>query len=191
MAAEEELDAMDARRRAREMEADYELERVNPFERQELGDEYDDEAEEEKDGVERALNLEKFECPLREWIAEDRTRREIQRRFRKFLLTYYDGIEKVVEWMKQNGDEPLPPELLSISKNPIYQDAISKMCADNKASLEVSYAHIAKVQSLLAIWLTDVPRDMLQIFDEVLQAVVLISYPHYSKVFHYIIIIIG
>jgi DNA replication licensing factor MCM2 len=56
------------------------------------------------------------------------------------------------------------------------------MCASNKGSLEVSYGHIAKVQSLLAIWLTDVPRDMLQIFDEVLQSVVLADFPHYSKV---------
>lgn len=56
------------------------------------------------------------------------------------------------------------------------------MCAINSASLEVSYAHLADMQSLLAIWLTDVPRDMLQIFDEVLQAVVLAEFPHYNKV---------
>jgi len=56
------------------------------------------------------------------------------------------------------------------------------MCAINSASLEISYAHLADMQSLLAIWLTDVPRDMLQIFDEVLQAVVLADFPHYNKV---------
>jgi hypothetical protein len=56
------------------------------------------------------------------------------------------------------------------------------MCAANSSSLEVSYGHIAKVQSLLAIWLTDVPRDMLQIFDEVLQNVVLHEFPNYTKV---------
>jgi DNA replication licensing factor MCM2 len=58
------------------------------------------------------------------------------------------------------------------------------MCTNNSASLEVSYQHLAKVQSLLAIWLTDVPREMLQIFDEVLQAVVLQSIPNYSKIAH-------
>ena len=56
------------------------------------------------------------------------------------------------------------------------------MCAINSASLEISYAHLADMQSLLAIWLTDVPRDMLQIFDEVLQTVVLADFPHYNKV---------
>jgi len=56
------------------------------------------------------------------------------------------------------------------------------MCAINSASLEISYAHLADMQSLLAIWLTDVPKDMLQIFDEVLQTVVLADFPHYNKV---------
>ena len=184
LAAEEELDARDTIRRAREMEADYNLERVNRFEQQELdeGEEFEDEYMD--DGAERALNLEKFECPLREWIAEERTRREIQRRFKKFLLTYYDDIEKVAEWMrKHEGEEPKPPLPPTLKvKKPIYPQKIRTMCASNSASLEVSYGHIAKVQSLLAIWLTDVPRDMLQIFDEVLQSVVLAEFPHYSKV---------
>jgi hypothetical protein len=56
------------------------------------------------------------------------------------------------------------------------------MCANNSASLEVSYGHLAEMQSLLAIWLTDVPRDMLSIFDEVLKTVVLKEFPHYAKV---------
>lgn len=56
------------------------------------------------------------------------------------------------------------------------------MCSENSASLEISYGHLAEMQSLLAIWLTDVPRDMLQIFDEVLQSVVLADFPHYAKV---------
>lgn len=56
------------------------------------------------------------------------------------------------------------------------------MCAANSASLEVSYGHLASLDSLLVLWLTDVPRDMLQIFDEVLQQVVLIEFPHYTKV---------
>ena len=57
------------------------------------------------------------------------------------------------------------------------------MCAANSASLEVSYGHLGEMQSLLAIWLVDVPRDMLQIFDEVLKTVVLERFPHYAQVF--------
>lgn len=184
MAAEEELDAMDAKRRAREFESDYNLEKVNRYEQMEL-DEYDEMDEEyQDDGAERPLNLEKFECPLREWIAEERTRREIHRRFKKFLLSYYDDIEKVADWMRRHEHmdpkPPLPPPLAI--RPPIYPYKIRMMCASNASSLTISYAHIAKVQSLLAIWLTDVPRDMLQIFDEVLQSVVLQEFPHYSKI---------
>lgn len=57
------------------------------------------------------------------------------------------------------------------------------MCLNNSSSFEISYGHLAEMQSLLAIWLTDVPRDMLQLFDEVLQSVTLVEFPYYySKV---------
>lgn len=56
------------------------------------------------------------------------------------------------------------------------------MCASNLSSLEVSYGHLAEMQSLLAIWLTDVPKDMLEIFDEVLLSVVTAEFPHYKMV---------
>lgn len=94
LAAEEELDAMDMKRKQRDLQMETNLERVNRSEQAEL-DEDDEEQEEEEemglDGSDKALNLEAFECPLKEWIAEERTRREIARRFRKFLLTYYPG----------------------------------------------------------------------------------------------------
>lgn len=41
---------------------------------------------------------------------------------------------------------------------------------------------MAETQYLLAIWLTDVPREMLVIFDEVLKAVVLELFPYYNQV---------
>jgi DNA replicative helicase MCM subunit Mcm2 (Cdc46/Mcm family) len=56
------------------------------------------------------------------------------------------------------------------------------MCAANSRSLEVAYGHLAEMQPMLAVWLTDVPRDMLQILDEVLQSVVLAEFPHYKQV---------
>lgn len=58
------------------------------------------------------------------------------------------------------------------------------MCSKNSASLEIAFAHITNWDPLLLVWLTDVPKDMLQIFDEVLQQVVLIEFPHYTKVRH-------
>ena len=56
------------------------------------------------------------------------------------------------------------------------------MCSGNHASLEVSYSHLAEMQSLLAIWLTDVPRSILRVFDGVLKAVVKTDFPHYENV---------
>ena len=61
-----------------------------------------------------------------------------------------------------------------------------EMCSTNSASLEISFSHLAEMQSLIAIWLTDVPREVLRIFDEVLQAVVLNIFPNYLKVSRYL-----
>ena len=52
----------------------------------------------------------------------------------------------------------------------------------NSSSLEVSYPDLAETQSLLAIWLTDVPKDMLLIFDQVLKGIVYSQFPHYKQV---------
>lgn len=57
------------------------------------------------------------------------------------------------------------------------------MCSANRSSLEVSYVHLGDQAPILAIWLADVPRDMLEIFDEVLREVVLTDFPHYSQVY--------
>lgn len=51
---------------------------------------------------------------------------------------------------------------------PIYIPKIRTMCSLNSSSLEVSYGDLGVMQSLLAIWLTDLPSIMLDIFDEVL-----------------------
>jgi len=190
LAAEEELDALDARRKERDYQTEINLERINRFDQQELDaeEEFEDE-DDQVDGSERALNLEAFQCPLREWIAEDRTRSEIQRRFNRFLLTYFRGIEDIAMWRKRNEHVDPPPKLPPHLKvlPPIYPPKIREMCAKNSSSLELSYPDLAETQSLLAIWLTDVPKDMLQIFDEVLKEVVYSQFPHYRKViFSYI-----
>jgi hypothetical protein len=122
LAAEEALDALDARRRARDLEVDHNLERVNRFEEQEFDEEDELEEVDVDEGADRPLNLEQFECPLREWIAEERTRREIKRRFRIFLSTYYEGIEKVEDFRRKNGNAPLPTHLTV--KKPIYRQKI-------------------------------------------------------------------
>lgn len=135
-----------------------------------IADEEEDDMEEdyeseEEDVEEQELNLEAFTCSLREWIAQERTRRELLKKICKFLETYYDGI----------GDK-------SKSRSaPLYLSKIKQMCTKNSSSIEISYEHIGKdACPQLAIWLIDVPREMLQLFDEALLMVVNKRYSHYA-----------
>lgn len=186
--ADEEMDARDERFRQARVAGEldeYEREGLGGVEEEDLSSESESEDEEdEEEGYpsERSLNLDAYDCPLQEWITETRTRNEIKKRFRKFLNTYYEGIEMRKQWERQHKDEedrgPCPYK----KSREIYPGKIRNMCARNSASLEVSYGHLGEMQSLLAIWLTDVPKDMLQIFDEVLKEVVLRDFPHYAQI---------
>lgn len=111
LAAEEELDALDARRKERDYQTEMNLERINRFDQQELDAEDEFEEDEVEDGADKALNLEAFQCPLREWIAEDRTRSEIQRRFQRFLQTYFKGIDDIANWKRKHDNIDPPPKL--------------------------------------------------------------------------------
>lgn len=81
-----------------------------------------------------SINLETMDMPLREWIAQDRTRREIKHRFRTFL----------------ESDEH-------------HKQAIQFMCANNLASFEVSYQSLSSHVPILAIWVADAPRDIIEL----------------------------
>jgi hypothetical protein len=114
-AAEEALDAADAKRKDRENRYDSTVEQGPRGDR---GD-FDSDDESLEDGVNREegeeanLNLEAFDSPLREWIAEERTRREIQRRFERFLSSYYVGIEEVTKFIKGHDHMLIKPPLPS------------------------------------------------------------------------------
>ena len=56
------------------------------------------------------------------------------------------------------------------------------MCSANRSSLEVSFLHLGQGPAILAIWLADVPKEMLNIFDEVLTEAVMGLYPDYNSV---------
>lgn len=129
------------------------------------GEELDDE-EEEDDDLDGGdpVNLGAFDVPLREWIAQDRTRREIQRRFRVFLKHY-----------RANGDDRR-------LGNGIYEQKIRSMCAANLSSLQVSYAHIVEAQPILALWLTDAPKDMLLVLNEAATRHTLSLFPSYTAI---------
>ena len=184
--ADEEIEAREERMRQARLQGDraeYRLEGLDERDREEDSeeDEFSD-AEDDEPGAEGRLNLDAFECPLQEWISEARTRREIQNRFRRFLQTYYVGIEQVAAWERQHRDVEDAPKCPFKKYRPIYPAKIRAMCAENSGSLLVDYGHLGEMQSLLAIWLTDVPKDMLMIFDEVLKDVVLKDFPHYAQI---------
>ena len=52
----------------------------------------------------------------------------------------------------------------------------------NGESLEVSYLHLADAKAILAYFLTNSPEAMLEIFDEIAYAAVLVFYPAYDNI---------
>lgn len=92
--ADEEVDARIQARRNQRQALDDRLEGREEEEQEALDDMFEDEDEDEDAVAEQAqlgisIQLENFQCPLREWIAEERTRVEIKNRFRKFLQVSY------------------------------------------------------------------------------------------------------
>jgi len=65
------------------------------------------------------------------------------------------------------------------SEENIHEAEIDRMCSSNGQSLPVSYLHLSHHSPVMAIWLADVPKQMLELFDEVAVTVVLQRYPEY------------
>ena len=134
----------------------------------EEADEEDEETDEEDLDGDDQVNLEAFDVPLREWIAQDRTRREIQRRFRAFLR-HYTGQpdEELTRRRRGNG---------------IYEQKIRAMCASNLSTLQVSYLHLMNSEPILAVWLADAPKDMLVVLNEAATRHTLMLFPSYNAI---------
>ena len=131
----------------------------------------DDESEEEDLDGEDQINLEAFDVPLREWIAQDRTRKEIQRKFNSFLR-HYTG-------------EPVNEEDTTRRRkrgNGIYEQKIRAMCAANQSTLQVSFIHLSEAEPVLGYWLTDVPKDMLDVLNEAATRHTLRLFPSYNAI---------
>jgi DNA replication licensing factor MCM2 len=52
----------------------------------------------------------------------------------------------------------------------------------NKQSLEVSYADLSERYQVLAVWIADVPRVLLEIFHKAAREVVLDDFPDFSHI---------
>lgn len=114
---------------------------------------------EEEDYEDIPLKLEEFTGPLREWLQNEPVRREVAKRFRNFLHHFTDH-----------------------SSETVYNTTIAHMCRANKQSLEVSYLHLSHAAPILAIWVADIPKVMLEIFHEVAKQCVLRLFPDYERV---------
>ena len=157
MEADEDDDARRARRGIFRVEDD-----------EEGSEQEDDETDEEDLDGEDPINIEAFDVPLREWIAQDRTRREIQRKFRAFLRHFTeDSIGDEQRRRRGNG---------------IYEQKIRAMCASNLSTLQVSYMHLMEAEPLLAVWLTEAPRDILDVLNEAVTRHTLMLFPFYNAI---------
>lgn len=188
-AAEEDLDRRDmerAKNRAQRLrEAANDVEDERELKRNRVAEEIvvEEGKEGEEEGEDIVLNIEAFDVPLREWISQERTRREIKRRFKDFLNTFsnVDPDEEAERALVESeGTEVVKPRRRK--RDLIYVSRIREMCSANGSSLEVSFLHLGKGPAILAIWLADVPKEMLQIFDEVLVEEVSRLYQDYAKI---------
>ncbi|KAG7389509.1 MCM DNA helicase complex subunit [Phytophthora boehmeriae] len=164
-AVEDELNRRDARegRIAQVFQEDQEMEHDDAhrrrFRRPREGDDYD-EMGGNMDDDEELINLEHFDVPLREWIATERPRNEIKRRFRNFLNTFADA---------KTG-------------RLVYHEKIVQLAQRNEQSLEIEIGDVIHSMSMVAAWLVEAPKDMLVILDEVAKEVVLALFPYYSTI---------
>ena len=148
-------------------------------------DDDDDDLDNDNFEDEEGVNLEAFDVPLREWIAQDRTRREIQRKFRMFLSTFREGEEFDEDAM----DDPTLDEAerkrrrrLLAQTPPTYEDRIRQMCSVNKSALELSYLHLMQKEPTLALWVNEAPRDMLDVLNEAATRHTLRLFPSYHTI---------
>jgi DNA replication licensing factor MCM2 len=100
--------------------------------------------------------------PLREWVQLDQVRKAVLREFFRFLT----------EFVAEGGADG----------DRYYVRAIDYMCARNQSSLRVSWVHLAADAQELAMWVVDAPKQMLPLFDDVLQRVVVKKFRNYRNI---------
>ncbi|CAI5470447.1 unnamed protein product [Closterium sp. Yama58-4] len=123
----------------------------------------EDEAEEEDDINDDSLY--NMQGSLREWVSRDEVRRFMARKFRHFLQTFKDTRGR------HRGDSDAD-----------YAIRIRELVEMNSCSLELDYSHLLTTHPILAVWLADAPKQVLEVLDEVAQAEVFRAFPMYEQV---------
>jgi DNA replication licensing factor MCM2 len=116
-------------------------------------DEDDDEDEDEDDEDDETF-LSSNKGNKKEWFALEKT----QRKIRKKMMNFLEGC---------NGK---------------YEERIRQMSEQNKCSIDVEFADLVMNDVVLSSMLTELPDEMLYVFDEVALRVVLKLFPFYSRI---------
>lgn len=125
------------------------------------------------------INLEDYTGPLAEWIATPAVSDEVKRRFKRFLTSFEWESASTAESQQSSGASAAAAPQLVTSR---YSHRVRSMCRENRESLEVSYLHLSQDVPILAIWVADAPKEMLQLFDEAAMDVVKIMFPVYDEI---------
>lgn len=95
----------------------------------------------------------------KEWLSQRATKNEIRNRFKNLLKTYVDEAGRSV-----------------------FKEKLRTMTEFNQQSFELEYNILAQEQPALALFLVESPNQILEIFNEAAEEVVLSMYPAYSKI---------
>lgn len=163
LAARDRLEGRSARRGRLPTALEDELEEELHPRRRRRVDDAQGAFEEDEAEMDVAINLEEPRGPVREFIAQDAVRREIKRQFRRFLLNHADEAGDVV-----------------------YALRIRDMVRINGCSLEVDYIDLANKVPQLAIWVADLPNDILPILDETAHEVATAEFEGYDAVHRHV-----
>ncbi|CAH8441491.1 unnamed protein product [Schistosoma turkestanicum] len=120
-----------------------------------------DDGDLEPEGVLESIeNLEDMKgMSVVEWVQQPVTRQEIKNRFKAFLRTFLDEVDRNV-----------------------YAERIVQMARENKHSLHIDYQHLASAEQVLAYFLPEAPQHVLEIFDEAAREVTLTRFPRYDRI---------
>ena len=145
----------------------------------------------DEDVVHEPFNLETFQVPLHEWVQQEQTQAEIKRRFVSTAAAVGGDASSSRLAARSPLPLPAPPSHSPSSQmdfldnyrlaraEKVHERVIDEMCAANESSLRVSYLHLSHYAPILAMWIADVPRAMLALFNEVATRVVHRRYPDY------------
>jgi DNA replication licensing factor MCM2 len=139
--------------------------------RRRVGDEYEEIFDEdEEDFEERVEDIEDVKGKLSEWLKHSNVRKEVQRRFKRFLRSF----------------DPAPREAGERGgrSRKAYSAAMQHMVIYNEQSLDIDFQHLTNDEKTMqiAIWIADCPREMLDILNQALREEVLRRFPHNDEI---------